>query len=86
MKTLSPKNFEKYLENLDILIEDCTLEEGFLSFCTGVHYIPTFEDGLIYSDNKKHILRKILKNSKKIDVDRWLEENDHLNLDWNLEE
>ena len=85
MKTLSPKNFEKYLENLNILIEDNNLDEGFLSFCEEVHYKPTFEDGLLYNGNEKYILGKILRKSKKIDVDRWLDENDHLDLDWNLE-
>jgi hypothetical protein len=85
MKTLSPKNFEKYLDNLYLLIEDSNLEEGFYSFCEEVHYTPTFEDGLLWNGNEKHILRKILKKSKKIDVDRWLDENDHLDLDWDLE-
>lgn len=80
MKTVTPKLFEIYVRNIEIIVSESP--DLFVDFCKTVGHRPTFEEGLYYEDRKTDIIRNILKKSKKIKVDEWLDLNDVYDLDW----
>ena len=81
MKTVTPKLFEIYVRNIECILDGHS-PDHFVDFCKAVGHKPTFEEGLYFEDRKTDIIRNILKKSKKIKVDEWLDLNDFYDLDW----
>lgn len=87
MKTLNPKQFKIYHENLVKEIWcSVTLSstDKFLEFCKYVQHTPTFKEGLGFNNYEKftEIIWDILKKSKKDEVDKFLNDQEEFQNDW----